>query len=75
MTSKWLITMAGIVPLPGATFPFQMAFPWPRKVGDPSYILSGVMIQVPSLKLFRTHEPVMNVDLFLFYMPHFLLSP
>ena len=45
MTSKWLITMAGKPPTWGCS---PSEWPkWLRNVGDPSYLLSDVMIQVP----------------------------
>ena len=46
-TCKWLISMVIV-----ATWdPFQMGFPGLINRGDPNYLLSGMILQVPSLKL------------------------
>ena len=48
-TCKWLITMVIVNPLRiGLWDPFQMAVSWLINGGDPIYLLTGMILQVPS---------------------------
>ena len=47
-TDMWLITMVRFRPLRmGLWDPFQMAFLWLINGGDPNYLLSGMILQLP----------------------------
>ena len=73
MTCKWLITMVIVSPLRIGIFPFQMGVSWLINGGDPNHLLTGMILQVPSLKLTFSHLKIdcWNILLFLLGWPIF----